>query len=156
MALEQALQQSEVWESLTALTAERDPADMRVFVLPDLNLFESDGPTGTQPALVEHLVDLLADHGFASVAVGCGPDGAAGILDNRDVMVVADLTGYRFVTERDNPYDVVDLSDDLVAAPFPPSSALQGTTLAEAWVDADIRISFAKNKTHAEFGFALC
>ena len=71
-------------------------------------------------------------------------------------MVVADLAGYRFVTERDNPYDVVDLSEDLVAAPFPPSSALQGTTLAEPWVDADIRISFAKNKTHAEFGFALC
>ena len=29
-------------------------------------------------------------------------------------------------------------------------------TLAEPWVNADIRISFAKNKTHAEFGFALC
>lgn len=155
-ALEQALQQSEVWRSLISLTGERDPADMRVFILPDLNLFEPDGPTGTQPALVEHLVDLLAEHGFTSVATGSGPDSAAGFLDNRDVMVVADLTGYRYVTERDNPYDVVDLSDDLVAAPFPPSSALQGTSLAGAWVDADIRISFAKNKTHAEFGFALC
>ena len=155
-ALEQALLDSEVWTSLTTLAAERDPTEMRVFVLPDLNVFEPDGPTGTQPVLVEHLVDLLADHGFTSVTVGSGPDGAAHILDNRDVLVIADLVGYRFVTERDNPYDVVDLSEDQVEAPFPPSSALQGTTLAESWVNADIRISFAKNKTHAEHGFALC
>ncbi len=156
MALEQAMLDSDVWSNLTTLTGERGPADMRVFVLPDLNVFEHDGPTGTQPALVEHLVDLLADRGFTSVTVGSGPDGAARILDNRDVLVIADLVGYRFVTEQDNPYDVVDLSEDQVKAPFPPSSALQGTTLAESWVNADVRISFAKNKTHAEHGFALC
>jgi uncharacterized protein (DUF362 family) len=155
-ALEQALLNGEVWSSLTTFVGQREPADLRVFVLPDLNVFESDGPTGTQPAMVEHLVDLLAERGFTSVTVGSGPDGAAHILDNRDVLVIADLVGYRFVTEQDNPYDVVDLSEDQVEAPFPPSSALQGTTLAESWVNADIRISFAKNKTHAEHGFALC
>ena len=155
VALEEALLRSEVWSHLTTLAAERDAGDLRVFVLPDFNLFEPDGSTGTQPALVEYLVDLLADHGYTSVTVGSGPDGAAGVLENRDVFVIADLTGYRFVTERDNPYDVVDLSQDLVEAPFPPASALRGTRLAEPWVDADIRISFAKNKTHAEDGFAL-
>jgi uncharacterized protein (DUF362 family) len=154
-ALEEALHEAGVWPSLSSSTGERDPADMRVIVLPDLNLFEPEGPTGTQPALVEHLVDLLADHGYTTVTVGSGPDGAARILDNRDVLVIADLGGYRYVTAGDNPYDVVDLSEDLVPAPFPPSSALSGTTLAEPWVDADIRISFAKNKTHAEYGFAL-
>jgi uncharacterized protein (DUF362 family) len=154
-ALDEALSAGEVWASLEARAGERDPAELRVFILPDLNLFEADGPTGTQPALVEHLVDLLADHGFTSVAVGSGPDATANILDNRDILVIADLAGYRYVTERDNPYDVVDLSEDLVEAPFPPSSALQGTTLAEPWVEADIRISFAKNKTHAEHCFAL-
>ncbi len=154
-ALEDALQRCEVWSQLTTLTGERDASDMRVFVLPDLNVFEPDGSTGTQPALVEHLVDLLADQGYTSVTVGSGPDGAARILDNRDVLVIADLTGYRYVTDRDNPYDVVDLSEDLVDAPFPPASALHGSRLAESWVNADIRISFAKNKTHAEHGFAL-
>jgi uncharacterized protein (DUF362 family) len=155
-ALEQALLQGDVWSSLISLTGEREPADMRVFVLPDLSIFEPDGSTGTQPELVEHLVDLLADRGYTSVIVGSGPDSAARILDNRDVLAIADLVGYRFVTEGDNPYEVVDLSEDQVLAPFPPSSALQGTTLAESWVNADIRISFAKNKTHAEHGFALC
>ena len=155
VALEEALQQSEVWPSLAAQTGDRDPGDMRVLVLPDLNLFESGGPTGTQPALVEHLVDLLAEHGYTSVAVGAGPDTFERILDNRDVLVVADLSGYRYVTDRDNSYDVVDLSEDLVEAPFPPSSALHGSALAEPWVEADIRVSFAKNKTHAEHGFAL-
>src|ERR1700722_989270 len=155
-ALEQALREGEVWSSLALLTGEREPADMRVFVLPDLSVFEPDGPTGTQPVLVEHLVDLLAEQGFTTVSIGSGPDGAARILDNRDVLVIADLVGYRFVTEQDNTYNVVDLSEDQVLAPFPPSSALEGTTLAEPWVNADIRISFAKNKTHAEHGFALC
>ena len=95
------------------------------------------------------------EHGYTSVAIGAGPDAFERILDNRDVLVVADLAGYRYVTERDNPYDVVDLSEELVDAPFPPSSALHGSALAEPWVEADIRISFAKNKTHAEHGFAL-
>jgi hypothetical protein len=97
-ALEQALLHGEVWSSLAMLTGEREPAEMRVFVLPDLSVYEPDGPTGTQPALVEHLVDLLADHGFTSVMIGSGPDSAARILDNRDVLVIADLVGYRFVT----------------------------------------------------------
>ena len=154
-ALEEALQESEVWPSLADLTGEREPEGMRVLVLPDLALFEPGGPTGTQPALVEHLVDLLAEHGYTSVAIGAGPDPFERILDNRDVLVVADLSGYRYVTERDNPYDVVDLSEDLVEGPFTPSSALHGSALAEPWVEADIRISFAKNKTHAEHGFAL-
>jgi len=155
-ALEDALRESDVWPALAALRAERPPADMRVFVLPDLNVLEPGGPTGTQPALVEHLIDLLADHGFTSVTVGAGPDSAARWLDNRDTLVIADLAGYRFVTDRDNPYDIVDLAEDLVEAPFPESSALHGTALSEPWVNADIRISFAKNKTHAEHGFALC
>ncbi len=154
-ALAEALRQSEVWPNLAALTGDRDPERMRVFVLPDLSLLAPGGSTGTQPALVEHLVDLLAERGYTMVAVGAGPDAFERILDNRDVLVVADLSGYRYVTERDNPYDVVDLSEDLVEAPFPPSSALHGSALAESWVEADIRISFAKNKTHAEHGFAL-
>jgi uncharacterized protein (DUF362 family) len=155
LALEEALERGGVWGHLRSLTGDADPQELRVFVLPDLSLFEPEGPTGTEPALVEHLVDLLAERGFGSVTVGSGPDATARFLDNRDVLVVADLAGYRFVTDHDNPYDVVDLSEDLVEAPFPPSSALHGSTLAEAWVDADVRISFAKNKTHAEHGFAL-
>ena len=127
---------------------------MRVFVLPDLNVFEHDGPTGTQPALVEHLVDLLADQGFTSV-VGrrSGPDGAA-----RDSgqpgrpWSIADLVGYRL---RDGaatiPTTSWTLSEDLVDAPFPPSSALAGHQPSPSHgSNADIRISFAKNKTHAE------
>jgi uncharacterized protein (DUF362 family) len=70
-------------------------------------------------------------------------------------MVLADLAGYRYVTDADNVYDIVDCSEDLVAAEFPPESVLASSELAESWIGADLRIVFAKNKTDEENGFAL-
>src|SRR5688572_12811484 len=156
--LAEACARGGLWDRLSGLAASADkaPEDLSVVVLPDLALYDAAGPTGTDPRLVEHLVDLLAERGHTSVAVGVGPDEAARWLDNRDALVLADVAGYRYVTDEDNPYDVVDLAEDLVDAPFPAGSALHGSLLARAWVEADARICFAKNKTHAEHGFALC
>ena len=128
---------------------------MRVFVLPDLEVLDRGGSTATDPALVEHLVDLLFRHGYANVVIGASPPRDARWLEHRDVMVLTDLAGYRYTTDAGNAYDIVDCSEDLVAADFPPESVLEGSDLARPWLDADVRIVFAKNKTDDEQGFSL-
>jgi hypothetical protein len=48
------------------------------------------------------------------------------------------------------------LGEEILDAGFPPECVLRGTGLAKRWMDAQFRINFAKNKTHEEFGYALC
>ena len=155
--LAEALHQSGFWDCLdTALEkAGVDPEDFSILITPDFAWVDPVTPTGTDPTLVEGLIDLLGERGYSNVAVGASPDSSGRWLENRDVMVVADMVGYRFFTNGDHPYDVVDLSEDLVAVPFPPDSVLRGTELARPWVEAHFRINFPKNKTHEEFFYAL-
>ena len=156
--LEAALAHSGFWENLevgcqaTAVEPER----FQVLIHPDLAVFDEGASTGTNPALVEHLIDLLAERGFARVAVTGSRDSFDLWLEGRDVVVLAALAGYRFVTERGHSYEVLDLGEDLVDAPFPPGSLLHGTGLARTWVNAGFRIRFAKNKTDDEDFYALC
>jgi uncharacterized protein (DUF362 family) len=155
--LEAALERAGCWDHVADVVAQSGKGldDIRVFVLPDMEFYDAGGSTGTDPVLVEHLIDLLFGRGFTNVVVGCAPPADARWLEHRDVMVLADLAGYRYVTDDDNLYDIVDCSEDLVPAAFPPESVLAASDLAEAWVDADLRIVFAKNKTDEENGFAL-
>jgi hypothetical protein len=76
-------------------------------------------------------------------------------LENRDVEVLADLGGYRYKTDNGNPYNVVNLSNDLVDGQFNVDSVLAGSRLGKEWLEADFRISFAKNKTSQESGYSL-
>lgn len=156
--LERALDQSGFWELLRSARADHagGPDDFVVAITPDLCSYDLGATTATEPALVEHLVDLLVARGHGSVVVGAATHGDGRWLENRDVAVVADLTGYGFVTPAGNAYDVVDLSEDLVPGPFPEGSCLSGSRMARAWLEAGFRISFAKAKTHEEHGFALC
>lgn len=151
-ALERVLTSVGFWDLLDrhceAAGASHDA--FRILIKPDLDVFDAGSSTSTDPALVEHLIDLLAERGFANVAVAAGPCGAAGWLENRDVLVLADLIGYRFATESGRPYDVLDLGEDVVDAGFPATSVLDGTGLSRAWLDASFRIGFAKSKTDEE------
>jgi uncharacterized protein (DUF362 family) len=128
---------------------------LRVVIVPDLGGFERGGPLATDPALVEALIDQLHDAGHPDVVVGRALDGSDRWLANRDPLALADLLGYRFVTAAGRPYDVVDLSADLAPAGFPPESALHGSKLARAWLEADVRIVFAKSRTDERHGYAL-
>jgi uncharacterized protein (DUF362 family) len=129
--------------------------DFQVLIKPDFGFLIEDAPTGTDPQLVEHLIELLHKHGFRSVAIGEGPNTFDLWLENREVPVLADMIGYRFRTAQGQDYEVIDLSENLVDVSFPPGSALYGTELARPWVEADYRICFAKNKTDEEFFYAL-
>ncbi|HEX9371559.1 MAG TPA: DUF362 domain-containing protein, partial [Roseiflexaceae bacterium] len=155
--LETALAQSNFWSHIDGARrrAEVEPGDVRIVVKPDLTLFDQGAPSGTDPALVEHLIDLLHERGYSQVSVGASRDSFDLWLENRDVVILADLVGYRFITEQGHAYDVLDLGEDLVDAPFPAGGVLHGSGLARAWLEAHYRISFAKNKTDEEYFYAL-
>jgi hypothetical protein len=104
---------------------------------------------------VEALIDLLHDRRFADVAVVGAADSSALWAENRDVYALSDLLGYRFATPQGHTYDIIDLADAPDDTVFPLGSALHGTGISRAWVDADIRIVFAKNRTDEGTGYAL-
>ena len=156
LLLEQSLENADFWQHIErARSRSRLRQDrFRIAIKPDLDFFAPGVPAGTDPTLVEHLIDLLHDRGFRSVVVGDGRNAADAWLYNRDPLVVPELVGYRFVTPKGRPYDLVDLQSD-----FPTSEAGGSNSVgavSKHWLDADYRISFAKNKTHEEFFFALC
>ncbi|MFN0121848.1 MAG: DUF362 domain-containing protein [Blastocatellia bacterium] len=155
--LESALRQAGFREHLAA-ACQRGPGSpdaMRILIKPDFSVFEAHGATGTDPALVEHLIDLLHAWGYTNAQVCEGPNSFDLWLENRDVLVLAEMIGYRFVTPAGNSYDVLDLSEDVIPLDFPAGSALHGAGLARVWVEADYRICFARNKTDEEEFYAL-
>jgi len=130
-------------------------AELRVVIQPDLDAFDSATPTGTEPRLVERLIHLLHQRGYRTVSVVNGVDRAALWLENREVPTLARLLGYRGTTDAGRSYEIIDLSRDLVDGGFPQHSILAGSALGRAWLEAHVRISFAKNKTDEEHGFSL-
>jgi uncharacterized protein (DUF362 family) len=155
--LGRALVLSRFWERLERArrAARVPPRRCRILIKPDLTLYDEHSPTGTDPALVEELIRRLHRRGFLRVAVGAARDGSGTWLENRDPAIVAELAGYRFRTAEGRPYDVLDLSEDLVEGPFIPGSVLAGSRIGRAWRQAHFRISFAAVKTDAGHGFIL-
>jgi uncharacterized protein (DUF362 family) len=145
-----ALDRAGFWDALSG----RAP---RIVIKPEFAGFSAGSPTVTDPALVECLIDLLHDRGFSDVAVVGTQDSSALWAANRDIYALSDLLGYRFVTPAGRAYDVIDLAEDTEHENvFPLGSALHGTAIASAWLDADFRIVFSKNRTDEMSGYALC
>jgi uncharacterized protein (DUF362 family) len=155
--LRRVLRQSGFWSkvegarSLAGISA----AQLRILILPDLEFFSPAAPTFTDPKLVESLIDLLHDAGYVDVAVANAPNQWAAWVENRDVLVLADLAGYRYSTPAGRTYEFFDLSEDPAEAPCAGSSILKSIPLSRRWLDAHVRINFAKNKTDEENAFAL-
>jgi uncharacterized protein (DUF362 family) len=155
--LERVLAESGFWRRLVGLRrgGKRAAADLRILIKPDLTVFDQASPTGTDPRLVEHLIDLLHDRGYANVAVADASGRADLWCENREVPVLAELAGYRYVTDAGRAYDVVDLSEDLTDLPARAGGVLGGSPIARGWLEADVRIGFASSKTDEEEGYAL-
>ena len=155
--LEEALDSARFWD---VIASSREASGLEaeafsVLIKVDMELFDETGSTGVDPALVEHLVDLLMDRGYEQVVVAEGIGEADLWLENRDVLILADLVGYRYETPSGRPYDIINLSEDVIDAGFPEESVLHDTALSEAWLSAGFRISFAKNKTDEAHYYAL-
>lgn len=144
-----ALERAGFWEIATDQRA-------RIVIKPEFAGFAANTPSITDPKLVEALIDLLCDRGFANVAVAGSADSSALWAENRDMFALADLMGYRFETVRGRAYDIVDLGDAAESMAFPQHSVLRGESLSSTWRDADIRIVFANNRTDEAAGYALC
>jgi uncharacterized protein (DUF362 family) len=153
--LAKALDGAGFWEILARSLRNRTADALRLVIKPELTGYGASSPLATDPSLVEALIDLLHDRDFVDVAVVGTADSSALWSENRDVYALCDLLGYRFVTPQGRTYEIVDLADAPDDAVFPLGSALHGTGISRAWVDADVRIVFTKNRTDEEAGYAL-
>ena len=155
--LERTLETAQFWgllETHSAASGE-DPSNFQILLKPDLDLYEAGGTTGTDPLIVELFIEALYERGYNNVAVADGPNVADPWLENRDVLALADLVGYRFETPTGHPYDVIDLSEDLTAADFPDDTVLCRTHLSTRWLNANFRINIPKFKTDEDERFSL-
>ncbi|MCB0841093.1 MAG: DUF362 domain-containing protein, partial [Bacteroidetes bacterium] len=156
--LEEALEKADFWEIIQEAWKSSKLAQKKFLILikPDLNMFDIHSTTGTDPELVEHLIDLLCQKGFANIMVADSPGDADLWLENRDVLILADLLGYKFETPGQQPYDIVNLSENLIDDVFPKGDPLVGEEISEHWVKANFTINFAKNKSDEANLFSLC
>ncbi len=111
-----------------------------------------DHSTYTDPELVEHLVDVLRSSGFGNLAVVEAQSTYGEYFDKRSVIEVADYLGYKVDGSRG--YRVVDMTTDACEHLFL-GAHLGNHPVPLTWKNADLRISFAKNKTHAYAYYTL-
>ncbi|MEO5729242.1 MAG: DUF362 domain-containing protein [Byssovorax sp.] len=133
-----------------ALASGKPREEVIVAVKPDLMMayHEDDRSTFTEPFLVERLIDELHALGFRDIRLCESRNLYGRYYQNRTVENVARYVGYR--PER---YRIVDLSEELIPHAFTRGMGLY--EIGKSWHDADIRISFAKMKTHVNTVGAL-
>jgi uncharacterized protein (DUF362 family) len=155
--LEDTLLKAGFWECIKCRQAQtgKQGTAFRIVIKPDLEIFAPNASTGTDPGLVEYLISLLYGRGYENVSIVDGVGSSDCWLENREPTILADLAGYRYLTADGKPYSIVNLNENLVDAGFGPDTVLFGSSLGAQWLEADFRISFAKNKTHQEYGYSL-
>jgi uncharacterized protein (DUF362 family) len=109
-----------------------------------------DQTTFTGPDLVGHLVKRLRNAGFERIAVVEAQSTYGEYFDNRGVREVAQYLGFDGMSG----YEVIDMTEDaLESQDLGPHLGVH--PVSQAWKNADFRISFAKNKTHAYSYYTL-
>ena len=136
--------------------SKKSKTEFSIVIKPNLAMFFKDKVTGTDPELVEHLVDQLHDMGYTNVVLGEAQNTFFKWLHNREIPNIARAIGYKFTTSKGRTYQVVDLAHDAIPCDFPPEYSLSGIPISKVWQEADFRINFAKNKTHEEYLYTLC
>jgi uncharacterized protein (DUF362 family) len=130
----------------------KDRSDFMIAIKPNFMFAynRKDRTTYTDPELVAHLVKRLRERGYASIKVVEAQSTYGEYFDNRSVREVAEYLGY---DERAG-YEIVDMTKDATERRhFGPHLGLH--PFSRVWRDADFRISFAKNKTHAYAYYTL-
>lgn len=109
---------------------------------------KKDSSVFTDPKLVEHIIARIGDHGFVNISVVESQNVYGNWFENREVKKVAKYFGYS-----GNGYKIVDITKQMV--PYKYQGRLGNHYAGPTWRDADFRISFAKNKTHASYYYTL-
>lgn len=111
---------------------------------------KNDRSTYTDPELVGRLAARLRTLGFANVAVVEAQSTYGEYFDRRSVREMAEYLGF----DGKAGYRVVDMTED-ASEQRDLGPHLGRHPVSTAWRDADFRISFAKNKTHAYAYYTL-
>lgn len=151
-ALDQVLAQTHFLNYLQGhwVSSGKKKVDFCIVIKPNIMMANSkdDPSTITDPALVEHLIDGIVNHGFTNVVVVESQNVYSNWFQNREVLTVARYFGYSELN-----YRLVDLTQEMV--PYNYGGRLGSHPVGPTWRDADFRISFAKNKTHLSCYFTL-
>ena len=127
-------------------------ADFLIAIKPNImtaSIHQADSPVYTDPALVEDLIRLMQEQGFTNVVVVEAENVYNYSYRGRRVRDVAELCGYS-----GNGYRILSMTEDRVA--FNYGGQLGRHIIGRAWLEADYRISFAKNKSHWQCYYTAC
>jgi uncharacterized protein (DUF362 family) len=156
--LDQVLKESEFTDNLKFKleSSKKSKKDFSVVIKPNLMMFtdvENPVATYTDPILVEHLVDKIREIGFKRLFVVESQNCFGNWYLNRGVLNVARVAGFK---PKDHGYEIIDLTEEMV--PYKYSGQWlndEKDVIGKTWMEADYRISFAKNKTHIEDFYTL-
>ncbi len=132
--------------------SDKDKSQFQIAIKPNFmfSYNRRDRTSYTDPELCAHLTGRLRKLGFGRIAVVEAHSTYGEYFDQRSVKEVADYLGYH----ESNGYEIVDLTLDAAErqklGPY-----LGEHPVPRTWRDADFRISFAKNKTHAYAYYTL-
>lgn len=153
-ALDEVLNETafdELVEEQLAATG-KTKADFSIVIKPNFMFAynKRDRTTFTDPELVDHLVKRLRAAGFEKIAVAEAQSTYGEYFDKRSVEEMAQYLGF----DGEVGYEIIDMTKDaLDRQEFGPH--LGNHPVSRSWRDADFRISFAKNKTHAYSYYTL-
>lgn len=136
---------------LWAAIAEQKADFPRIVILVELGAAVDESVA--EARAVERFIDILLAGGSGEVVVAASADSSSLWAGNRDVHALAELEGYRYLTDAGHDYDIVDLGAGIRNDVFPEGSALAGTPASAAWLDADARIVFAPVRADPAEGF---
>ncbi|MHC4534551.1 MAG: DUF362 domain-containing protein [Planctomycetota bacterium] len=150
MALEKTGFDKLVEDRLAASNKSR--ADFSIVIKPNFMFAynKRDHSTYTDPELVGHLVKRLRQAGFERIAVVEAQSTYGEYFDRRSVREMAEYLNFK----ENVGYKVVDMTEDAQERQHF-GSHLGNHPVSAIWRDADFRISFAKNKTHAYAYYTL-
>lgn len=153
-AFDRAMADSGFFDDLEArwLASGKPRADFLIAIKPNIMTASKrlePNPTYTDPELVEHLIDRMHAQGFRNIAVVESQNVYNYSYQDRSVGAVAEMVGYS-----GRNYRIVDLSDE--KEPFDYGSVMGRHFVGRTWRDADLRISFAKNKSHWQCFYTGC
>ncbi|MFQ5639853.1 MAG: DUF362 domain-containing protein [bacterium] len=151
-ALERVLTQTGFWDRLEQKWqgSGKSKQEFLIVIKPNISMGHSrkDLSPITDKELVERLVDDIAERGFSNIAVVDAQNVYGNWYHNREVLTVARYFGYS-----EKNYRLVDLTEEMVSYDY--GGRLGKHKVGPTWRDADFRISFAKNKTHASCFYTL-
>jgi uncharacterized protein (DUF362 family) len=153
-ALDKALEETSFDELLEKHLAASNKAraDFSIVIKPNFMFAynKRDRSTYTDPELIGHLVKRLRVTGFGNIAVVEAQSTYGQYFDRRSVQEMADYLNF----DGKAGYKVVDMTEDAHGHQHL-GPHLGYHPVSTIWRDADFRISFAKNKTHAYAYYTL-